>query len=444
MRGAGAARAGVDLARGGDPARRRLRSRHRQVRAGRLDHPVGDVDRRGYARRGHRQHRGAAPHQDLARARQVAPAWRSTGDWFSFTATALFSSWPGRSRAWRVDAITWSENNTEAIAGLHNKGRRAFAIFDEASAIPDAIWETIEGALTDERHRALLDRVRQSDARQRALSRMLRRRPLRPSLASAPDRFALGVDDQQDADRHLGEGLRRGLAISCACACAAMFPRAGSLQFIDSERVGEAISRPLSAIRRPAAGHGRRHRPARRGPDRHPLPPRARCALDPGAEVPHPRPHAGGEPRLEQINIHKSRCACSSTAPASARASSTGSPRSAAPTSIGVNFGGQRERTDGGEAAARYANKRAEMWGFMKDWLRSGCLPDDATCRPIWATSNTATTAPTRSCWRARTTCAAAGSPRPTTATRWRSPSPCRWPGRTGARNAASTRAWRG
>ena len=46
-------------------------------------------------------------------------------------------------------AITWSENNTEAIAGLHNKGRRAFALLDEASAIPDAVWETIEGALTD-------------------------------------------------------------------------------------------------------------------------------------------------------------------------------------------------------------------------------------------------------------------------------------------------------
>ena len=31
-----------------------------------------------------------------------------------------------------------------------------------------------------------------------------------------------------------------------------------------------------------------------------------------------------------------------------------------------------------GDAAARYANKRAEMWGFLKDWLKSGCVPDDA------------------------------------------------------------------
>ena len=70
--------------------------------------------------------------------------------WFTYTATSLFySARPGHDRTWRVDAITWSENNTEAIAGLHNKGRRAFALFDEASSIADGVWETIEGALTD-------------------------------------------------------------------------------------------------------------------------------------------------------------------------------------------------------------------------------------------------------------------------------------------------------
>ena len=52
--------------------RHRLGPRHRQVGAGRLDHPVGAVDPAGFARRGQRQHRGPAPHQDLARARQVA------------------------------------------------------------------------------------------------------------------------------------------------------------------------------------------------------------------------------------------------------------------------------------------------------------------------------------------------------------------------------------
>ena len=70
--------------------------------------------------------------------------------WFKATATAIFSAQAERERLWRADAIPWSEENTEAFAGLHNKGRRVIVIFDEASAIADKIWEVSEGALTDE------------------------------------------------------------------------------------------------------------------------------------------------------------------------------------------------------------------------------------------------------------------------------------------------------
>jgi len=45
---------------------------------------------------------------------------------------------------------------------------------------------------------------------------------------------------------------------------------------------------------------------------------------------------------------------------------------------IGIDFGSAADRADMGDAGAKYANKRAEMWGFMKDWLRLGCIPDDA------------------------------------------------------------------
>ena len=45
---------------------------------------------------------------------------------------------------------------------------------------------------------------------------------------------------------------------------------------------------------------------------------------------------------------------------------------------IGIDFASSADRTDLGDAAAKYANKRAEMWGFMKEWLRFGCIPDDA------------------------------------------------------------------
>ena len=85
--------------------------------------------------------------------------WAELGKWFNlcwfardhFTlnATSLISKDPSRERTWRIDMIPWSEKNTEAFAGLHNKGKRLLLIMDEASAIPDVIWETAEGALTD-------------------------------------------------------------------------------------------------------------------------------------------------------------------------------------------------------------------------------------------------------------------------------------------------------
>jgi len=70
--------------------------------------------------------------------------------WFTMTATALISTSDGHDKTWRIDFIAWSERNTEAFAGLHNAGKRVLIIFDEASAIPDTIWEVSEGALTDE------------------------------------------------------------------------------------------------------------------------------------------------------------------------------------------------------------------------------------------------------------------------------------------------------
>lgn len=69
--------------------------------------------------------------------------------WFEVKATSITSTFPNMQRTWRTDFIPWSENNTEAFAGLHNKGKRIVVVYDEASAISDKIWEVTEGALTD-------------------------------------------------------------------------------------------------------------------------------------------------------------------------------------------------------------------------------------------------------------------------------------------------------
>lgn len=68
---------------------------------------------------------------------------------FDMTATKLYSVDPAHENTWRIDMVPWSERNTEAFAGLHNQGKRILIVFDEASAIPDLIWEVTEGALTD-------------------------------------------------------------------------------------------------------------------------------------------------------------------------------------------------------------------------------------------------------------------------------------------------------
>lgn len=51
--------------------------------------------------------------------------------------------------SWRTDAQTCREENSESFAGLHSASSSPFYIFDEASAIPDKIWEVAEGGMTD-------------------------------------------------------------------------------------------------------------------------------------------------------------------------------------------------------------------------------------------------------------------------------------------------------
>src|SRR5262249_53302146 len=167
-------------------------------------------------------------------------------EWFTYTATALHSALPARDRTWRVDAITWSEQNTEAIAGLHNKGRRAFALFDEASSIPDPVWDTIEGALTDsgtELFWSVFGNPTRNGGRFRecfAGGRFSHPRPgqqigsrtVAMTNKAQIHKWAKDYGEDSDFMRIRVKG---------------QFPRAGSMQFIDSERIGAAVARELIA-----------------------------------------------------------------------------------------------------------------------------------------------------------------------------------------------------
>jgi len=80
--------------------------------------------------------------------------WHSLGfsrHWYEMTSGAgslayYHKDFPGQ---WRVDGQTCREENSEAFAGLHAANSTPFYIFDEASGVPDRIYEVREGGLTD-------------------------------------------------------------------------------------------------------------------------------------------------------------------------------------------------------------------------------------------------------------------------------------------------------
>jgi hypothetical protein len=70
-----------------------------------------------------------------------------TARWFDVTALSI--SHKAFSETWRVDALTSREEASESFAGLHAADSTPWYLFDEASAIPEKIWEVAKGGLTD-------------------------------------------------------------------------------------------------------------------------------------------------------------------------------------------------------------------------------------------------------------------------------------------------------
>lgn len=154
--------------------------------------------------------------------------------WFKPTATAITSVENGHERSWRADALSWSENNTEAFAGLHNKGKRIILIFDEGSAIADKVWEVAEGALTDKETEILwiafgnptrnTGRFREcfGKLKHRWITKQIDSRTVEGTNKEQIDKWIQDYGEDSDFARVRVKG---------------QFPRAGSNQFIDSESV---------------------------------------------------------------------------------------------------------------------------------------------------------------------------------------------------------------
>jgi hypothetical protein len=295
--------------------------------------------------------------------------------WFKVTATALYSVDAAHERSWRADAIPRSEENTEAFAGLHNKGRRVVLIFDEASAIADKIWEVSEGALTDEDTEiiwlAFGNPTRNTGRFRECFGRFRHRwdhahvdsRDVEGTNKTQLDQWVKDYGEDSDFVRVRVRGV---------------FPHAGSTQFISSELVAAAASAeriPLYVHDEPlimgvdVARFGddasiirfRRGRNAREIP---PIKLRGADTMAVAARITDESARfradaifidgggvgGGVVDRCRQIGLKVTE----------------------------VQFGAKSDRAPvGQDRPIGYANKRAEIWGNMRDWLRTGAIDND-------------------------------------------------------------------
>jgi hypothetical protein len=315
--------------------------------------------------------------------------WAELGKWynlfiakdrFKFTATAIFAADASHEKTWRVDMIPWSENNPEAFAGLHNQGRRILVLFDEASAIADKIWETTEGALTDDNTEIVWivcgNPTRNTGRFRECFPGQKHARTWRTFQVDSRTVSFTNKDqitrwiDREGEDSDFVRIRVRGV-----------FPRAGEMEFISIELVAEAAGRePASFKHDPlvlgvdVARYGDNESVIfiRKGRDAQSIAPvrlrgadtvavaarvaecyhyyRADAVFVDGGGV-----GGGVVDQLRQLHI----------------------------SCFDVQFGGKPDAVGfaQGDDGVRYANKRAEMWGSMRAWLRGGSIPAEPDLR---------------------------------------------------------------
>jgi hypothetical protein len=155
------------------------------------------------------------------------------GSWFDHSATkfALKDS----PDTWFASAIPWTEHNSEAFAGTHES--HVLVLFDEASNIPTAIWDVVEGVMTTPGAKwvAFGNPTRNTGSFKECFGRFRHRwvtRQIDSRTAKMVDRKQVDswiADYGEDSDfvrvRVRGE-----------------FPRAGSNQFISGEHVEACVA----------------------------------------------------------------------------------------------------------------------------------------------------------------------------------------------------------
>lgn len=290
--------------------------------------------------------------------------------WFNVTATSISSIDPKHARSWRADAIPWSDGNTEAFAGLHNKGKRIILIFDEASNISDKVWEVAQGALTDEDTEIIWiafgnptrnsGRFREcfTKYKHRWVTKQIDSRTVDGTNKAEIAKWAADFGEDSDMFRVRVRG---------------MFPRASSLQLIPTDWVALAMKREAVYTFGDALVCGIDI--ARGGDDNNVI--RFRRGLD--ARTIKPIKIPGSETRNTSVFIAKVCTVVQEHKPDAVFVDSTGVGGPVADqlrrlmpnvTIIDINFASA-------SPDAHYQNMRTYMWWMMRESIRAGLAVED-------------------------------------------------------------------
>lgn len=287
--------------------------------------------------------------------------------WWEINATSIRVKDPEHQALWRTDFITWSLQKTEAFAGLHNQGKRIVLIFDEASAIDDQIWEVAEGSLSDEGTEiiwiAFGNPTRNSGKFYEAIvgANRWKRRQIDSRTVEGTNKVLLdaqikewGEDSDRARVRIRGE-----------------FPRGGAVQFISGESVANARKRTVTGHEQMPITLG--VDVARFGDDRSVILQRQGRKAEIVAKYYGVDTQQLGAFVIEAIDRIKPDAVVIDGDGIGGSIVDYAKNRGYDKRTLIVEFHG------GGTPhnPKMYLNRRAEIWGEMKEWLEGGDIPDE-------------------------------------------------------------------
>lgn len=299
-------------------------------------------------------------------------------DWFEAGDRRLRTLDPSRRDSWRCDAITWDEHRPEAFAGFHNAGRRIIYGFDESAGIGAPIFKESEGILSGAEDTEIiwlcLGNPTRNDTTFRTFFAGGRNAHLWKSW-HIDTRNARMSDKDQIAEWINSYGFDSDFV---RVRVLSQFPRAGSTQFISSELVEAAAKAErdvdvslydalIMGVDVARFGDDKTVFRFRRGRDARSIKPLKFRGLD-TMQVAARVAEAYEIYRPDAIFID----AGGFGAGVVDRCNYLHLPVT------GIDFGAAPDREiQGRESGVWYYNKRAEMWGAMREWLAGGAIDND-------------------------------------------------------------------